>query len=181
MALSQNIGEELAGGPTSAETAIADADRAYALRPELEGIEASIKALAPFVESDPGAAWRIGRACFFLGEQRNARSHKRKYFKHGARVCGIAGSGWPGRAEPIFWGGVNLGLLAEGSRFPLSLAYAIRAARLLNRAADLDPGFHGAGPLRVLARLKHKMPRVAGGGADRARVLYERAIALWPA
>ena len=50
----------------------------------------------------------------------------------------------------------------------------------LQRACAADAGYHGAGSLRVLGRLQHKLPGWLGGGADRARQSYEAAIHLAP-
>lgn len=52
--------------------------------------------------------------------------------------------------------------------------------RELQQAIQLDSSYHGAGPLRVLARLQHKLPRLLGGGSSRASANYRAAINLAP-
>jgi hypothetical protein len=52
--------------------------------------------------------------------------------------------------------------------------------RELRQAIQFDSSYHGAGPLRVLARLQHNLPHLLGGGFSRARANYEAAIRLAP-
>src|ERR1044071_7023314 len=85
------------------------------------------------------------------------------------------------RVEGHFWLGVNLALLAQVENPLNALRHALSARRSLTRAVRLDASYHAAGPLRVLARLQHKLPRLLGGGTSRARANFERAINLAPA
>jgi hypothetical protein len=87
----------------------------------------------------------------------------------------------PHRVEGHFWLGVNLALQAQATRSLRALAPALRAKRSLERASRINAAYHAAGPLRVLARLKHKLPRLFGGGHKRARADFTRAIELAPA
>jgi Tfp pilus assembly protein PilF len=57
---------------------------------------------------------------------------------------------------------------------------ARRALRELRDAIRIDASYHGAGPLRVLARLQHKLPLLLGGGSRRALTNYRAAISLAP-
>ena len=56
----------------------------------------------------------------------------------------------------------------------------LQTQRALQKAIVIDPDYHAAGPLRVLGRLQHKIPRVLGGGQRRAFTNLERAIARAP-
>ena len=85
------------------------------------------------------------------------------------------------RVEGHFWLGVNLALLATVESPTKALRHAMSARRSLKRAVRLNPAFHAAGPLRVLARLQHKLPRLLGGGRNRACANFERALQLAPA
>jgi uncharacterized membrane-anchored protein len=87
----------------------------------------------------------------------------------------------PERVEGHFWLGVNLALLAQVENPLKALPHALHARRSLTRAARLDSAYHAAGPLRVLARLQHKLPRLLGGGIKSARSNFERAIKIAPA
>jgi len=50
----------------------------------------------------------------------------------------------------------------------------------LKKAMSIDESYHGAGPLRVLARLDHKAPRILGGNRKRSRAFFDRALAIDP-
>jgi hypothetical protein len=44
----------------------------------------------------------------------------------------------------------------------------------------ISESYHDAGPLRVLARLDHKSPRLLGGNPARSKRFFDRAIELAP-
>lgn len=158
------------------------ADALYDGRGELENVRASVELL----ERDESAndyetAWRLGRALFFLGQETQGKKESRAYHTRGTLASERATVLQPSRVEGHFWLGVNLALLARLENPFKALRHALRARRFLLRAVRLDSSYHAAGPLRVLARLQHKLPGVLGGGKTRARANFERAISLAPA
>ncbi|HEX8710189.1 MAG TPA: TRAP transporter TatT component family protein [Pyrinomonadaceae bacterium] len=159
------------------------ADALYGAREQAEGVRASVELLRAGGEPQGyEAAWRLGRALFFLGQEACDEEEARSSHADAVRASLRAARLEPGRVEGHFWLGVNYALLARLERRRLkALASALRARRSLGRAVRLDPAYHGAGPLRVLARLQSRLPFVLGGGRGRARVNYERAISLAPA
>jgi tetratricopeptide (TPR) repeat protein len=126
-------------------------------------------------------AWRLGRALFFLGQEAQGEEEARSHHARAVRFCQQAARLQPERVEGHFWLGVNLALLARIEKPLGALRHALRARRSLMVAVRLDPAFHAAGPLRVLARLQHKLPRLLGGGTSRALANFENAIRLAPA
>ena len=69
-----------------------------------------------------------------------------------------------------------MALLAQHSN-PIAAAAAVLQARAeLRRAVSICEEYHAAGPLRVLGRLEHKAPRFLGGGLNRSRAYYDRAL-----
>lgn len=159
---------------------IENADALYAKRSKIENVRQSVELLRESAEKSYEAAWRLGRSFFFLGQeatnQEDARSHHKQGIRAGARAVKLR----PERVEGHFWLGVNLALMArlENKIFALFLVWL--AKRSLRRAARIDPSYHAAGPLRVLARVQHKLPRVLGGGHMRARESFEKALQLAP-
>jgi tetratricopeptide (TPR) repeat protein len=157
------------------------ADALYAAREQIENVRASVELLEePWPHDDFEIAWRLGRALFFLGQEEQREVESRIFHARGAAVCVRAVRAQPLRVEGHFWLGVNLALQAETMRRFAALPLALRARRELERAANIQPAYHAAGPLRVLARLKHKLPRLFGGGHARARADFARAIELAP-
>ena len=156
------------------------ADDLYDRRGQPENVRASVTLLEEAAD-DYEAAWRAGRALFFLGQEAEGEEETRAQHTRGALVSERAARLAPRRVEGHFWLGVNLALLAQTERPLKALRHALRARRSLLLATRLDPAYHAAGPLRVLARLQHKLPRLAGGGTKRARANFERAVELFPA
>ena len=155
------------------------ADRLYEGRERIEEVRLSLEMLGG-APDDYEALWRMARAHFFLGQEEvhkeRAREHHLSGVDSGKRAVRAFESGVEGR----FWLGVNLALLAGLAGPLVALPYALGAKRELQRAAHLDPAYHGAGPLRVLARLESRLPRIMGGGKGRARMHYEEALSLAP-
>lgn len=158
------------------------ADALYEMRAQTDNVSASVELLeSAACADDYEATWRMGRALFFLGQEAESLEEARTYHARGASACKRAIELMPSRVEGHFWLGVNLALSARLENSFRALGYALRARRFLRRAVQLDPGYHAAGPLRVLARLQHKLPLLLGGGQKRARANFERAISLAPA
>lgn len=158
------------------------ADALYAARERSENVRASIDLLqSAAAPDDYELAWRLGRALFFLGQEANAPEDARDLHARGAEASARAASAEPARVEGRFWLGVNLALSARLENPFKALRLALRARRELERAASIDSAYHAAGPLRVLGRLQHRLPRWLGGGINRARANFERAIEIAPA
>lgn len=122
--------------------------------------------------------WRLARALFFLGQQAKTTSEKQQLFAAGIGAGERAVALNAERVEGHFWTGVNLALFAE-SGGGLRGARALRWARKeLKFAAKINERYHDAGPLRVLARLYHKAPRLLGGSRRQSREHFERALEI---
>lgn len=156
------------------------ADQLYEERAELKRVRRSIELLRA-ATGDYEALWRMSRAHFFLGQETGDKVEAGAHHRAGIEAGRLAVRALAMGVEGHFWLGVNLALLA-GLLKPLrALRQALRAKRELRRASSLDASYHAAGPLRVLARLESRLPRLLGGGHARARVHFEEAIRLAPA
>lgn len=156
-------------------------DALYQKREERENVRASIRLLEDAATPEAfEIAWRRGRARFFLGQEAEHTDEARFHYAKGITASEAAARAKPAHVEGHFWSGVNLALLAAIENPFTALRHALRAKRVLHRAISIDPAYHAAGPLRVLARLEHKLPRLFGGGKARARANFERAVQLAP-
>lgn len=165
----------------SPQEIIEHADRLYAAREEKNGVRQIIELLQPLAAAgDHEATWRICRALFFLGQEASGKREARRFHKQAVTAGERAINAATNRVEIYFWLGVNLALLAEVENVFRAARHALRAKRLLSRAAELDPSYHGAAPLRVLAKLTHKLPTLLGGSTKQARLFFEQAIELAP-
>ena len=166
----------------SLEEIIRRADELYDERGHPRNVSASVKLMEG--AEDAGSyevAWRLGRALFFLGQEAQSKEEARRSHARAVSFCQRAARLHARRVEGHFWLGVNLALLAQIENPLNALRHALSASCSLKRAVQLDPAYHAAGPLRVLARLQHKLPPLLGGGTSRARANFERAINLAPA
>lgn len=159
------------------------ADALYATREDAEHVRLSVELLRAALarEFNYELAWRQGRALFFLGQETHDKAEARAFHARAVIICARAAHERPASVEGHFWLGVNRALLAALEKPTTALRHALGARRALRRAIAFDPAYHAAGPLRVLARLEAKLPRILGGGRERARANYEKAIALAPA
>jgi tetratricopeptide (TPR) repeat protein len=163
---------------------IAQADLLYRDRVDMAGVQRSVELLRIAALEEFDAAWRVGRARFFLGQEDQTVEGRRSQYRAGVAASAIATYLNPKRVEGKFWLGVNLALLASEMSSEKKLwsaaSLALKARRSLLQAIELNPSYHGAGPLRVLARLEHKLPALLGGGKARARRRFEEAIQTDP-
>ncbi|OLE52696.1 MAG: hypothetical protein AUG51_16745 [Acidobacteria bacterium 13_1_20CM_3_53_8] len=161
---------------------LARADSLYDKRSEIESVRQSVELLESADDArDYEVAWRLGRALFFLGQEAEREDERRAFHSRGASVCQRASQDQPFRVEAHFWLGVNLALLAQTEKLFRALRHALAARSALRLAARIDSTYHAAAPLRVLARLEHKLPKILGGSRARARANFQRAIVLAPA
>ena len=160
--------------------AVSRADELYEQRARLEAVRESVMVLSGARGGSNlyEVQWRLARAMFFLGQQ--AESAPKKLQLHssamdaGARAVALN----PERVEGHFWAGVNLALYAESARAPRGIRAVLRARSELKRAVEIAESYHDAGPLRVLARLEHRAPRLLGGNRKRSRAYFDRALAI---
>jgi tetratricopeptide (TPR) repeat protein len=157
------------------------ADALYAGRERIENVRASVEQLESVgASADFEISWRRARALFFLGQEEERSADARVLHARGVKAATRAARLEPRRVEGHFWLGVNLALQAEVTNPLTALGLAWRARRSLERAVRINPAYHAAGPLRVLARLEHRLPRIAGGGHARAQAHFARAIEIAP-
>ena len=160
--------------------AVSRADELYEQRARPEAVRESVMVLS----GARGGAnlyevqWRLARAMFFLGQQAESAAEKLQLHSSamdaGARAVALN----PERVEGHFWAGVNLALYAESARAPRGIRAVLRARSELKRAVEIAESYHDAGPLRVLARLEHRAPRLLGGNRKRSRAYFDRAMAI---
>jgi tetratricopeptide (TPR) repeat protein len=159
---------------------IAEADLLYRGRVDIAGVRRSVELLRVAALEEFEAAWRLGRARFFLGQEDHTAEGRGSHYRSGVDASARATYLNPNRVEGHFWLGVNLALLASEKNFWSAGRLAMKARRSLLQAIELDRTYHGAGPLRVLARLEHRLPALLGGGTARARRRFEEAVQTDP-
>ncbi|MEO6392161.1 MAG: TRAP transporter TatT component family protein [Pyrinomonadaceae bacterium] len=158
------------------------ADQLYAQRAELSKVRESVELLRSDLRASRfEVQWRLSRAYFFLGQEAETPAEAKQHHRDGATTGRSAAFSELDRVEGHFWLGVNLALSAAAVPWWSAGFLALRARQVLLRAVAISPGYHGAGPHRVLARLMSRMPRLLGGGPTAARRHFESAVRIDPA
>lgn len=161
---------------------IGRADELYRRRGEPGAVRESVMVLSGARNGSEKyeVQWRLARALFFLGQQAETRESRRQLFSAGIGAGERAVALNYSRVEGHFWVGVNLAMYAEATG-GIRGARAIRWARSeLRLAVKQNEAYHDAGPLRVLARIEHKAPRLLGGNRKLSRKHFDRALDLAP-
>lgn len=157
-------------------------DELYRSRTDLAAVHGSVDLLEDALRGvkEYELYWRLSRSLFFLGQEEDRTSKGSEYFQRGVDAAEAATSMQADLVAGQFWLGVNLVLRAQVEGLWIALTLLRRGRRTLTLAKNIDETFHGAGPLRVLGRTEHKVPRLLGGSRRRARECYERALTIAP-
>ena len=189
------------GGPSPADL-VTRGDAAFAGRSDparlAEAIDAYRRAAA-LVPGDPEAELRLARAEAFRalrspGEAAEAwplagsaaeRALRRiapgwaAAVDAGSPVAAAAGVEAPG-AEPLYWIALAAWSGAQAKGLAAVLAVKDVALASMERAAALDGSIDCGGPHRALGAWRAALPAAVGGGAERSRAHFEKALALGP-
>jgi hypothetical protein len=191
--------------PDRSRAALAEGDRAFALRGDPARLEAALRAYAVAAAQrpgDPAAELRLARAEAFRGLAAETAASAREAWDASARAAERAlRTVAPAWAEAIdrgedpaaaaarvdAHGAEALYLLAQGAMraaqgtgYAAVLAVKDAALAMAARAAELDERMDAAGPHRALGAWRAALPVAAGGGAAAARAHFDRARALAP-
>lgn len=164
----------------SLEELIAEADSLYVNRQNIASVSESISLLIHAEADSFAVAWRLSRANFFLGQESHSPKATKRFHEAGIQAGRMAEKLRLDRVEGHFWLGVNLALAARVASPRIAVKYVLQATAALEKAIEIDASYHAAGPLRVLARLQHYLPRLLGGGLTKARENFERAVKIAP-
>lgn len=159
-----------------------DPDDLYAQRAQLDhALEAAaiwegrLAGGAPDFE----AAWKLARACYWLGAHVPAAERRRQYERGivaGKRAVEIA----PGRPEGHFWLAANMGTLAEAFGLRAGLRYRGPVKRTLETVLAIDPAYDGGAAHRALGRWYLKVPGLFGGSKQKSVEHLRRALGYDP-
>jgi len=155
-----------------------DADTLYANRadPGSAGRAAAIwDARLARDAGDFEAAWKLARACYWLGGH-EAPADQRRQYERGVEAGRRAAALHPERPEGHFWMAANMGALAEsfGLRHGLRYRGAIKDA--LETVLRLDSAFQQGSADRALGRWYMKVPGLFGGSDQKAIEHLRRSL-----
>lgn len=176
--------DRMTGLPTTVEALIALADEQVG-QPTLtaDGIDRGLAALeraAGMGGAPPFAVhWRLARGYFLLTEQVSlsgaGEGYARKGMSHGELAVTQDGE----RVEGHYYLALNMVKTVEASSEVEKLKPMMKVAR---RAADIDPAYDSAGPLRLIGKVYMVAPEwpTSVGDRDEAVDTLKKAVSLAP-
>jgi len=125
------------------------------------------------------SAWKLARACFWLGGHTAAEEQRRQY-ERGINAATSAVELDAKRPEGHFWMAANMGTMAESFGLRAGIRYRGPIKEALETVLEIDPGFQQGSPDRALGRWYAKVPRLFGGSKDKAVEHLKRSLMYAP-
>jgi hypothetical protein len=147
--------------------ATADPDELYRQREDLSSAVRAADLWAQRASIDVEAAWKLARACYWLGTHQ-ADQNGRRALERGMRAGESAIRLASNRAEGHFWLAANMGRLAESFGIVQALKYRGRIKEELERVLVIDPTWQGGSADAALGQWYATVPRLFGGSRPRA-------------
>lgn len=160
----------------------ADPDPLYADREHLPSALAAAAAWESRLANNPldfEAAWKLARACYWLGSHVPAKNRRQQYERGiaaGRRAIAIE----VGRPEGHFWLAADMGALAETSGWRTGLKYRKAVKQELEIVLAIDPVYQEGSADRALGRWYARVPGLFGGSRTRAVDHLRRSLTYDP-
>ena len=166
----------------SAADLLAEADRRYAARQQLDAARRAADLYAAALARDPEnfeAAWKLARAGYWLGGH-VAGEAIRAECERGMAGARAAIRLAPQRPEGHFWLAANMGRLAESQGLRAGLRYRGPIREALEQVLAIDAGFQQGSADRALGRWYFRVPRLFGGSRRKAEAHLRQALTYNP-
>jgi len=169
-------------GRQEPSAAAEDPDRLYDGRDSLPNAEHAAALWERRLHDDPRAfeaAWKLSRACYWLGGHVAPDERRRQYERGvdaGRRATAIA----PGSPEGHFWMAANMGALAESFGMRAGLRYRGPIKEALEKVLKIDPAFQHGSADRALGRWYQRVPGLFGGSKRKSLEHLQRSLTYNP-
>ena len=122
----------------------------------------------------------MSRLSYWIGDHTPNKDVKKRIFLQGVDYAKKAIELGPDKADGHFWLGVCYGVYgdAKGVLKSLSLVKPIKAE--MRRVLEIDPAYDRGGADRVLGRVFHEVPRIAGGSEKTSLEHLLKAVEYGP-
>jgi tetratricopeptide (TPR) repeat protein len=154
-----------------AQPAGADPAALYANREALADAEQAASLWEQALAADPGdfdAAWKLARACYWLGGHRLTAEARTAAFTRGMAAAQAAIAARSNLPAGYFWLAANMGGLAELGGIRSGLRYRKPVRDNLETVLALDPAFQKGSADRALGRWYFKVPGLFGGSKTKS-------------
>jgi tetratricopeptide (TPR) repeat protein len=164
-------------------TLLQQGDDLYAQRGDLaKAKEALAKYQAALAAGDDayGANWRLARVEYWIGDHTADKTVKKQIFQQGIDHAKKAAGLGPDKADGHFWLGVCYGVYGEAKGVLKSLALVKPIKEAMRRVLEIDPAYDKGGADRVLGRVYHEVPGIAGGSEKKSLEHLLKAVEYGP-
>ena len=164
-------------------TLIEQGDALYVERADLVKAQealAKYKAALAAGEDAYGANWRLSRVSYWIGDHTAAKEAKKAIFLEGVEFAKKAIALGPDKVEGHFWLGVCYGVYGEAKGILKSLALVKPIKAEMRRVLEIDPAYDNGGADRVLGRVYHEVPGIAGGSEKKSLEHLLKAVEYGP-
>src|SRR4030095_4772115 len=128
---------------------------------------------------DFASAWKLARACYWLGGHVPADEQRQRY-ERGIKAATRATELEPQRPEGHFWMAADMGAMAESFGLRAGIRYRGPIKKALETVLQIDPGFQKGSADRALGRWYFRVPRLFGGSKDQAVEHLKRSLKYDP-
>jgi hypothetical protein len=168
--------------PSFAQTDAKNPDQLYAAREQLSSArqaadiwEARLTANSRDFES----AWKLARACYWLGGHVPA-DEKRQQYERGLKAAMRAAELEPQRPDGHFWMAADMGAMAESFGLRAGIKYRGPIKNELETVLRIDPSYQQGSADRALGRWYFQVPRLFGGSKDKSVEYLKRSLTYAP-
>lgn len=159
--------------------ALENPDELYRRREDLASARRATDLWALLAATDFEAAWKLSRACYWLGTH-GEQDERRRALDRGLKAGESAARFEPNRPEGHFWFAANMGALAQSFGVGQGLKYRGRIREELERVLAIDPGWQDGSADAALGQWYFKVPRLFGGNRSKAEEHLRRALRYDP-
>ena len=160
----------------------ANPDQLYADRARLPSVQQAAERWDARLKANPQdfeSAWKLARACYWLGGHVLAADQRAQY-ERGIAAAGEAVRIAPMKPEGHFWTAANMGAMAESFGLRAGLKYRAPIKRELETVLMLDPAFQAGSADRALGRWYFKVPGLFGGSREKSVEHLQRSLMYDP-
>jgi hypothetical protein len=165
----------LAVGALTIQSSGGDPDALYARREDSASVARAADLWASRPAPDFEAAWKLARACYWMGTHEPVAGQKRALERGvaaGERAVRLA----RGRPEGHFWLAATMGRLADAFGIVPAVRYRGRIRDELVEVLRIDPAWEGGLADAALGQWYATVPRLFGGSRDTAKQHLRRAL-----
>jgi tetratricopeptide (TPR) repeat protein len=125
------------------------------------------------------AAWKLAKACYWIGTHDQA-TLRRAALERGVAAAEQAAKLKPDAPEGHFWMAANMGALAESFGLGQGLKYRGRIRDELQKVLAMDPAWQQGSADRAIGWWYHMVPGLFGGSEKKAEEHLRRALTFNP-